>query len=297
MRKSRPAFVLLLAIAGISLAAPLIRLSDAHPVAIAVWRLVISLAVLGVALATTRGWRAWRALSRGDVAIAIGAGAMLAIHFWSWNTSLLYTSLAASVILVNLQPALVAVLSSLWLRETPTRRQWMGIAIAMAGAAAVAVAATPGGERASSLPLLGNALALVGAVTGALYYLSGRRLRTKLELVPYVSLVYGACLVALLVIALVVDAPLWPQPPREWAIFAGLALGPMLLGHTGMNWALGHLPAYVVNITVLGEPVGAILLGAILPGIREVPTAGVLAAGAIVIIGILLALPRRDVAS
>jgi drug/metabolite transporter (DMT)-like permease len=287
--------VLALAILGISLAAPLIRLSSAHPVAIAVWRLVISLALLGIWLVSTRGWLAWRALSAPEFGLAIGAGVMLALHFWSWNTSLLYTSIAASVILVNLQPAIVAVLSSAWLREAPTRRQWIGIAIAMAGAAGVAFASGGGIARPGSQPLLGNALALVGAVTAALYYLSGRRLRAKLDLVPYVTLVYGACLVALLVIALLVEAPLHPQPPREWAIFAGLALGPMLLGHTGMNWALGSLPAYVVNLTVLGEPVGAILLAALLPGIREVPTVGVVAAGAVVIAGILLALPRREV--
>ena len=297
MRQARPTIVLFLAIVGISVAAPLVRLSSAHPVAIAVWRLVLSLAVLGVALVLTRGWRAWRHLSAADVAIAIGAGAMLAVHFWSWNTSLLYTSIAASVILVNLQPAIVAALSSLWLRETPVRRQWIGIAIAMVGAAGVVVAASPDGTRSGSAPLLGNALALVGAVTAAFYYLSGRRLRAKLDLLPYVTLVYGACLVALLAIAIAVDAPLVPQPPREWAIFAGLALGPMLLGHTGMNWALGHLPAYVVNITVLGEPVGAILLGALLPGIQEVPTVGVLIAGLVVVTGILMALPRREVPS
>lgn len=296
MPRSRPGIVLLLAIAGISLAAPLIRLSSAHPVAIAVWRLVISLVFLGAALLFTRGWRAWGGLTTTELALAITAGAMLAVHFWSWNSSLRYTSIAASVILVNLQPAIVAVLSSAWLHETPTRRQWMGIAIAMAGAAAVAFAsgdAARGGAR----PTLGNALALVGAVTAALYYLSGRRLRAKLDLVPYVTLVYSACLGALLVIALSVRAPLLPQPPREWAIFAGLALGPMLLGHTGMNWALGYLPAYVVNITVLGEPVGAILLGALLPGIREIPTIPVVAAGAVVIAGILLALPRREAGS
>jgi drug/metabolite transporter (DMT)-like permease len=286
--------VLALAVAGVSVAAPLVRLSSAHPVSIAFWRLVISLAVLAVALVFTRGWRAWRRLSRRDLAVSAAAGGALAIHFWSWNTSLLYTSIAASVILVNLQPAIVAVLSSLWLRETPTPRQRIGIAIAMVGAAAVAVAGTADASRGGTLPLLGNALALVGAVTAALYYLSGRRLRAHLDLVPYVSLVYGACLVVLLLIALTVDAPLWPQPRREWAIFAGLAVGPMLLGHTGMNWALGHLPAYVVNITVLGEPVGAILLGALVPGIREVPTLAVLLAGSVVIIGILMALPRRE---
>ena len=296
MPRPRAGIVLLLAIVGISLAAPLIRLSSAHPVAIAIWRLVISLVLLGAILAFTRGWRAWRGLTSPEVALALTAGGMLALHFWSWNTSLRYTSIAASVILVNLQPAIVAVLSSMWLHESPTRRQWMGIAIAMAGAAAVAFASGDA-TRSGARPLLGNALALVGAVTAALYYLTGRRLRAKLDLVPYVSLVYGACLAALLAIAVIVRAPLLPQPPREWAIFAGLAVGPMLLGHTGMNWALGYLPAYVVNITVLGEPVGAILLGALLPGIREIPTVPVIAAGLIVTAGILLALPRREVVS
>jgi drug/metabolite transporter (DMT)-like permease len=269
-------------------------LSSAHPVAIAIWRLVISLGLIGVALAMTRGWRAWRTLTRREILLAMAAGVMLAFHFWSWNTSLLYTTIAASVILVNLQPAIVAVVSALWLREAPSGRQWLGIAVAMVGAAGVVLASGGSLESAGSRPLLGNVLALLGAVTAALYYLAGRRLRRKLDLVPYVTLVYGACLAALLVIAAVVNAPLLPQPGREWAIFAGLAIGPMLLGHTGMNWALGHLPAYVVNITVLGEPIGAILLGALLPGIREVPTAGVLAGGALVLGGILLTLPRRE---
>jgi drug/metabolite transporter (DMT)-like permease len=113
-----------------------------------------------------------------------------------------------------------------------------------------------------------------------------------LDLWPYVALVYGACFVTLLAIAAIARVPLLPQPPRELMIFAALAVGPMLLGHTGMNWALKHLPAYVVNLTVLGEPVGATLLAALLPGIREVPSALTLAGGALVLAGILLALTR-----
>jgi drug/metabolite transporter (DMT)-like permease len=98
--------------------------------------------------------------------------------------------------------------------------------------------------------------------------------------------------VTLLVIAAAVRVPLLPQPPRELMIFVALALGPMLLGHTGMNWALKHLPAYVVNLTVLGEPVGATLLAALLPGIREVPSALTLVGGGLVLAGILLAVTR-----
>jgi drug/metabolite transporter (DMT)-like permease len=73
------------------------------------------------------------------------------------------------------------------------------------------------------------------------------------------------------------------------AIFAGLALGPMLLGHTGMIWALGHLPAFIVNLTTLGEPIGATLLAALLPGIAEVPGWGTIVGGALVLAGVVLA--------
>ena len=223
----------------------------------------------------------------------MAAGVMLALHFWSWNASVSLTTIAASAVLVNLHPIIVAVISSLWLHERPTRRQWMGIAVAMIGALVVG-AADIGALRASASgrALLGDGLALVGAFTVALYYLIGRRLRQTLDLWPYVGLVYGACLATLLIVAFLADAPLAPQPRRELMIFAALALGPMLLGHTGMNWALRYLPAYVVTLTVLGEPVGATLLAALLPGIREVPPVPTLLGGLLVLVGILLAMSR-----
>jgi drug/metabolite transporter (DMT)-like permease len=186
-------------------------------------------------------------------------------------------------------------LSAIWLAEAPSRRQWLGIAISMLGALIVAFPDfVSGATSAAAHPraLLGDLLALVGAVTAATYFVAGRRLRATLDLWPYVGLVYGSCFVTLLVLAAVVGAPLAPQPPRELAIFAGLALGPMLLGHTGLNWALKHTPAYVVNLTVLGEPVGATLIAALLPGIREVPGPLTFVGGAVVLTGILLTARR-----
>jgi drug/metabolite transporter (DMT)-like permease len=286
-------FVLFLAILGISVAAPLVRLSHADPLAIAAWRLFFSLIIVSAALIRTRGWRQWRRLDARGVALAMGAGVMLALHFWSWNASVGMTTVAASVVLVNMQPVVVALISAAWLREAPDARQWVGITVAMVGALIVGLGDAGGlagavGARA----LLGNALALSAGIAAALYYLVGRRLRQTLDLWPYVALVYGACFVTLLVIAAAARVPLLPQPPRELMIFAALALGPMLLGHTGMNWALKHLPAYVVNLTVLGEPVGATLLAALLPGIREIPSAVTLVGGGLVLAGILLAVTR-----
>jgi drug/metabolite transporter (DMT)-like permease len=137
--------------------------------------------------------------------------------------------------------------------------------------------------------VLGDLLALVGAATAAVYFVAGRRLRATLDLLPYVGLVYGSCFVALLLLGALTGAPLAPQPRREILIFVALALGPMLLGHTGFNWALKHTPAFVVNLALLGEPVGATFIAAFLPGIREVPGLTTLVGGAIVLAGILLA--------
>lgn len=255
----------------------------------------------------TGSWREWRLLSRRELLLAAGAGVLLALHFWSWNASLRYTTVAASVALVNLQPVLIASVSALWLHESPSGRQWIGVVIAVIGALVVGLADIPGGlpgivsaiaggstTEGGGRALFGDLLALVGAVTAALYYLIGRRLRQRVGVWPYVSLAYGAAFVTCLLIALASGEVLLPQPRRELSIFAGLAIGPMLLGHTGMNWALGHLPAFVVNLTTLGEPIGATILAALLPGIAEVPGIGTVVGGALVLAGVLLASPRAQ---
>ncbi len=283
-----PWLVLFLALLAISTSGPLVRTSNADPLAIAVYRLGFSLIVVAIALSASGTWRELRRINRRELAIALGAGAMLAMHFWSWNASIHLTTVAASVVLVNMHPPFVALLSTVWLREKPRRIQWIGIAIAMLGAAMVAAsdAGAIGGAAGSTRALLGDALALVGAVTVAVYFVAGRRLRGSYGLWPYVALVYGAAFVVLVAIAAARSVPLVGYSTRELLIFAALAAGPMLVGHTGMNYALRYLPAYVVNLTVLGEPVGATLLAMLVPGIREIPRLGTVVGGLITIGGI-----------
>ncbi|MFN7533106.1 MAG: DMT family transporter, partial [Gemmatimonas sp.] len=296
-RRASPLVVLALSLVGISFAAPLIRLSNADPLVIATWRLGFSMIIVAAALLVTKGWREWRTLARREYLVATGAGVLLAIHFWSFNASLRYTSVAASVALVNLQPVIIAVVSVLWLQERPSRGQWVGITLAVLGALIVGVADVPGGLAAigpallgdgasGSRALFGDLLALLGALTAAGYYLIGRRIRQLLGLWPYVALVYGAAFVSCLLLTQLAGKPLLPQPPRELAIFAGLAAGPMLLGHTGMNWALGHLPAFIVNLTTLGEPIGATFLAALLRGFAAVRGVGTVGGGGLVLAGV-----------
>ncbi|MCE2942826.1 MAG: DMT family transporter [Gemmatimonadota bacterium] len=287
-------FVLVVAVFAISTAAPIVRLAGTPPLVIATWRLGLSVLVVGGLAVAGGGWRQWRGLSRHDLLVAVAAGVALAIHFWAWIASIGLTSVAASVVLVNLQPVIVAAGSAWWLGERPSAGQWAGVALAVVGAGVVGLGdgVLAGLAESGRNPALGNALAVLGAVTAALYYLAGRHLRARLDLWPYTALVYGACFVVLLVAALVRQEPVWPVAGRELGLYAALAAGPMLLGHTGLNWALRHLPAYVVNLTVLGEPIGATLLAWLVPAIGEPPTSAALVGGGLVLAGAIRAARR-----
>jgi drug/metabolite transporter (DMT)-like permease len=285
-----PYWVLVLSVVGISVAGPLVRLSAADPVTIAVWRLGFSLLIVSGFLVVTGEWRDWKQLRSGELTLAVAGGVALALHFWAWNASIHLTTIAASVTLVSLQPAIVAVISAVALREAPSRRQIAGIAIAIVGAFVIAAPDLRGGlTPAGNQPLQGNLLAMSAAFTAAIYYSIGRRLRPSLGIWAYVSIVYTSAFLTLSLIAIARGVAIGPQPPREIAIFAALAVGPMLIGHTGMNWALKFLPAYVVNLTVLGEPVGATILGAFIPAIRQIPTMATLVGGAVVLTGVIVA--------
>jgi drug/metabolite transporter (DMT)-like permease len=285
-----PYWVLAIALVGISFAGPLVRLSRAEPIAIAVWRLGFALLVVGALLVFTGQWRELGRFSARELFLAAIGGVALALHFWAWNASVHLTTIAASVTLVSLQPAVVALISAVLIREAPSLRQSAGIAIAIVGAFVVALPDLAGGASPlGNRPLLGNLLALSAALTAGFYYTIGRKLRATFGVWSYVAIVYGAAFITLLIIGLGRGVALGPQPPREIAIFVGLALAPTLLGHTGMNWALKLLPAFVVNLTVLGEPVGATLLGALIPSIREIPTPTTFIGGAVILAGIVVA--------
>jgi drug/metabolite transporter (DMT)-like permease len=285
-----PPLVLLASVLAISWAAPLVRLTAAPALAISFWRLALSSVFIAGVLTVRREWGAFRALSVAEWVTAAVAGVFLAGHFVTWIASVGLTTVSASVALVSTQPLWVALLGSLLLRERPSERQWAGIGLAVLGAVWIGWGDLGGGAD----PARGDLLALTGAFLVAAYYLIGRRLRQKIDLWPYVALVYGsATLVLAAALALSATSFAAAYGERDWLVFLALAVGPMMIGHTGQNWALRYLPAYVVNLSLLGEPVGATLIAWILPGIRETPPAAVVGGGGLILAGILLGMRRR----
>lgn len=279
-----PGFVLLMAVAAMSWAGPLVRFAAAPALAVAAWRLLLSVALIAVVLAARRQLGALLRLSAGELGLALGSGLLLAAHFWSWIASLEWTSVASSAVLVSTQPIFVAALSAAFLGERASGRQWTGIVLAVLGAAVIGW----GDFGRGSAPLLGDLLAVVGAICASGYYVIGRRLRQRLDLWVYIGVVYGIAALALAVAAwLSPGTALTGYPAGDWLVFGALAAGPMMVGHTGVNYALRYLPAYVANLAVLGEPLGATLIAWLLPAIAETPSPQLIAGGVLVGVGIL----------
>lgn len=280
-----PYLAILVGILAVSVAAIFIRYAGAAgapALAIATWRLTFATLLLaGPAWLTARGELS--SLTRRDLALAAVSGGFLAAHFASWITSLELTSVASSAALVSTYPLFAAVASTLFLRESLPAPGWLGILAAVLGSIIVAFGGATGRGGDS---LTGNALALVGAIAGAGYFLVGRALRKKLSLVAYVTLTYGVAAAALLILSLTLRVPLLGYSPAAYALFLLLAAVPQLVGHTSFNYALRYLSATFVAVTVVAEPIGATLLALLLLGER--PTAAELLGMALILAGIVL---------
>jgi drug/metabolite transporter (DMT)-like permease len=285
-KRTPPMVALGVAIAAVSTSAVLVRWSSAPAVVLAFYRVLLTTLLVAPFLLTRYGGE-FDAFRRRDWFVATATGAALALHFAAYFESLAWTSVAASVTLVQSQPLFVAVGAALVLDERIGRRRAAGIVVALLGMAAMSAGdllagAAVQGDR----PLYGNALAVLGAVMAAIYVLVGRSLRQRLALVPYVLVVYAACALTLLVVALVQGLPLSGYGAREWVIFLALAVGPGLFGHTVVNWALEHVESSVVSVSLLGEPVGATVLALVL--LAEVPGPTTLLGALFVLAGIYL---------
>lgn len=248
-----PYAVLAAALVGVSFGSIFVRLAAAPALAIALWRMTLASAVVLPAALASGGIRP--ATSGRAMALAAAAGGLLALHFGSWMTSLLFTSVANSVLLVNTAPIFVALLSWISGRDRPTSRTWAAVVLATAGAAVI----TSGGPS-DATSLIGNLLAVGGALAMAGYLLLAREAQRVLAYLPYVAVAYGTA-AAVLWAAVLIRGTQWHSfPPQTWAVLAAMAVVSQLVGHGGYNWSLRHLQAAFVSIALTGEPVLASLL-------------------------------------
>lgn len=280
-----PYLALIVGVLAVSTASTLIRLAQVAQVdslAIAAWRLSLaSLMLAPFALATRR--EELGSLTRREWKLAFGAGLLLAVHFAAWIASLALTSVAASVVLVTTNPLFVGLGSYLFLKERLGLPMVAGMVIAMAGSLIIGLSDMEAGTN----RLTGDLLALLGALAAAGYFMIGRQLRARLSLLGYVFPVYATSAVLLMAVAALSGAPLTGYPTTIWLWLFLLALGPQIVGHSALNWALRHLTATYVTLAILTEPIGSALLAWVI--LDEPPTLATVVGGGLILAGVVLA--------
>jgi len=276
-----PVFVLFLGVMGISSGAIFARLASAHPLVICAYRVGLASCAL-VPFALTFYWREYRTLGRGDFARTMAAGFFLACHFAAWITSLSYTTVASSVVLVNTIPIWVALINFFRGKLLPGGKTWKCVLLSFLGAAIVGY----GDFSFSGDALWGDFLAVAGAIFAAGYILFGKEVRAKMTLLPYVAMCYGTAALLLWGVVLAMGLDIAGFSRTTWGAFFGMAFFSQVLGHSSYNWALRYFSAGFVAIMLLCEPIGSAILAFFLFG--EAPGSLKIAGFAILLFAVIL---------
>jgi drug/metabolite transporter (DMT)-like permease len=291
---SRLILVLICGILAVSTASILIRwaLDEGVPaLVVAAYRLTFATLILTPIVLRARRAEL-RGLTRLDWLWALASGVFLALHFATWISSLDYTTVTSSVVLVTTGPIWVALASWLIFHEKLTAPIVIGLIVTVCGGMLVGLSDSRG-LGLSGTQLWGDFLALAGAWFVAGYLLIGRKLRHRMSLLTYIYIVYGMAAVMLIGLAVLSGASFTQLPTGEpypasvlvWLLL--LAILPQLVGHSSYNYALRFLPPTYVAIVALAEPIGASLLAFVV--LREIPLPLTIVGAIVILIGIGIA--------
>jgi len=272
-------------VVAVSFASILIRFAQGAgmpSLSIAAWRLIFASAIL-----LPYGWVTRRDeirdLSGKEWVLLATSGLFLGLHFATWIASLGYTSVASSVVLVSTGPVFVGLGSWLILRERPGALLVAGIILAVVGSVVISWGDLGQGQD----KLVGDLLALAGGVFVSSYLMIGYRVRARRSMTTYIAVVYGVAMVTLVCVVLIAHQPMFGYGLNAYGWVLALALGPQIVGHSTLNWALRYLSATFVAIVTLAEPIGSAILAYVLLG--EAITFSTAVGGAMVLIGIYIA--------
>ncbi len=228
-------------------------------------------------------------LPRARITEMVVIGILLGAHFGFFISSVKATSVAASVLLGTCHIVYVAIIGWILFGEGLTRKGIIGTCLALSGILILFwgdLVQDPGNFD-------GNVLAFISGILAGFYYLGGRKLRKEISLPTYALVVYLSSAITMWIVVIVQDLEYLNIPNSDFQLFFLMAIVPTLLGHTMQNWALAFLPAYVVSITLLTEPVGSGILA--WHFFEEVPSIGVFIGGLIVLFGVcMVALSEKE---
>jgi drug/metabolite transporter (DMT)-like permease len=262
-------------------------MADVPPISLAFYRLVTATLTIGLVV-LIRGRRDLAGIDARAFGLSIASGVFLALHFGSWISSLDHTSVTNSVLIVTTQPVFAAVFGMWYLRERLRPAVFAAIALALSGGAIIA------GGNPQIGGWYGDFLALIGAITASAYLVIGRQVRKTVSTLGYVLIAYATAGLVLGAWTVVIDSPMSGFPASSWLCIILAGLGPSVIGHTLYNRALKYFSAHTVATTILGEPIVASMLAALV--LAEYPSAWAYLGAVPIVLGVLWAirLERAD---
>ncbi|MFA4931779.1 MAG: DMT family transporter [Caldisericia bacterium] len=302
---------LVLAVLGVSGTSTFMKLAGTDPLVTAFWRLALSTLLL----LPLQVWRRRNTLaSNGPVPkcntvtetepsrrvsmlqqlrlspVTMLAGALLAVHFALWVTSLSMTSVLSSLVFVTMNPLFVAVLDLVLFRERTSPLLWVAVLVVTAGGVFI-------GLRSGTGANLGNLLALGGALAASLYLIVGRRASRQMDTVSYNVGAFGWAAFLTGVVCLIAGRSLLPLSGASFLWLAVTAVLGQTVGHGLINASLRWFQPQFVALMLLWEPILGSLLAFLVLGDRPGPAE--LAGGAVILAGLALGIvsSRRSAAN
>ena len=231
----------------------------------------------------SKGVTSW---TRSDVPILLLLGAFgVALNQVFFVIGISGTSVAHAAILIGLTPILVLVLASAIGQESIRVAKLIGMAVALAGVAALQFAPS----KAAGTSLRGDFFIFLAAITFALFTVMGKRVASSFGSITVNTFAYvGGSLMLL-------PVTMWQSSGfafggvswTAWASVAYMAAFPSVLCYLIYYYALGHISASRVSAFSYLQPLLATVLA--IPFLGEYPTSGLVLGGSLVILGVVLA--------
>jgi drug/metabolite transporter (DMT)-like permease len=280
--------VLIIATFSVSWAAILFKLAGSGPLPAAFYRLALASVILAIP-AIPKFRKTFIKLSLKEKILLLLSGLSLGLHFAFWVSSLFYTSISNSVIIVATHPIWVMIMEIVILKIKIRPSAKWGMLVALIGMVVI----TQGDFGLGREYIIGDLMALAGALFAGVYFLIGRVLRAKMDNLSYIFPVYLIAAIVLLIMSLAFKENLLDYPAKSWIIFLLLAIIPTIFGHSLYNWLLKFMQAHNISISALGEPVGAAILAIFF--FEQIPGWSAILGGSLILAGIFVVLKKNRI--
>jgi drug/metabolite transporter (DMT)-like permease len=228
-----------------------------------------------------------RNIKKSSLILMVIIGLILAAHFALWISSLKFTSVASSVILVTAHPILVGPISHFLLKEKLCLINIIGIILSIIGVI-VLVYGNYGWTNFTIDTLQGNILAILGGVAAGFYIIGGRKLRKDLSVLSYAFIVYSIGTITLLILCLILNTNITNLEIQEYGLILMMALIAGIFGHTLYNYSLEYVRASLASVALLAEPLFSTVFAFLIPWINQIPSIYTIFGGFIILSGIYL---------